>query len=344
MNEKDPIFLSLAMIEERLQEKLTVEILAEGVHFSKYHYQRIFREAVGETVMGYVNRRRLFLAAEELAGTGNSVLSVALKYGYDSHEGFTRSFKAYLGVTPTEYRKYHSFIGLPGKKKEEGRMMYSKSADEMIRELNSLIVQARETAAESRKYGGSDGEGMAVYGQVWEFAAGRTEKMAGQLEEILRRVASVAQNPDEISSRMLIVKAVEDTAFEADVTAFQVGLMIARAMPEHRAAFRPLCASFDRLAQSARMRSGKIVDFLNELWGLILQDMRKNARQRILDAVEAGRAAADKLSNASLPYGYIAEAVREMAEEVAVPTLEEVTVYGLEIGRASCRERVSSRV
>ena len=63
MNEKDPIFLSLAMIEERLQEKLTVEILAEGVHFSKYHYQRIFREAVGETVMGYVNRRRLFLAA-----------------------------------------------------------------------------------------------------------------------------------------------------------------------------------------------------------------------------------------------------------------------------------------
>ena len=330
MNEKDPIFLSLAMIEERLQEKLTVEILAEGVHFSKYHYQRIFREAVGETVMGYVNRRRLFLAAGELAGTGNSVLSVALKYGYDSHEGFTRSFKAYLGVTPTEYRKYHSFIGLPGKKKEEGRMMYSKSADEMIRELNSLIVQARETAAESRKYGGSDGEGMAVYGQVWEFAAGRTEKMAGQLEEILRRVASVAQNPDEISSRMLIVKAVEDTAFEAGVTAFQVGLMIARAMPEHRAAFRPLCASFDRLAQSARMRSGKIVDVLNELWGLILQDMRKNARQRILDAVETGRAAADKLSNASLPYGYIAEAVREMAEEIAVPTLEEVTVYGLE--------------
>ena len=34
--------------------------------------------------------------------------------------------------------------------------------------------------------------------------------------------------------------------------------------------------------------------------------------------------------NASLPYGYIAEAVREMAEEIAVPTLEEVTVYGLE--------------
>lgn len=70
MNEKDPIFRSLAMIEERLQEKLTVEMLAEGIHFSKYHYQRIFREAVGETVMGYVNRRRLFLASGELARAG----------------------------------------------------------------------------------------------------------------------------------------------------------------------------------------------------------------------------------------------------------------------------------
>ena len=110
MKEKNPIFRSLAMIEELLQEKLTVEMLAEDIHFSKYHYQRIFREAVGETVMGYVNRRRLSLAAEELAGTKDSVLSIALKYGYDSHEGFTRSFKAYLGVTPTEYRKYHSFF------------------------------------------------------------------------------------------------------------------------------------------------------------------------------------------------------------------------------------------
>ena len=284
MNEKDPIFRSLAMIEERLQEKLTVEMLAEGIHCSKYHYQRIFREAVGETVMGYVNRRRLFLAAGELAESRDSVLAIALKYGYDSHEGFTRSFKAHLGVTPTEYRKYHSFIGFPGRKKEESAMMYSKSADEMVRELNRLIVEAKETAADTRKIG----------------------------------------------ARFLIVKAVEDAAFEAGVTAFQVGLMIARAQPEHRAAFEPLCARYDSLAQNARVTSGKIAGFLGELWGLILQDMRKNAQQKIGDAVEAGLAAAGKLSDPTLPYGYIAEVVRGIAEALAAPALEEVTVYGLE--------------
>ncbi len=329
MNEKDSIFRSLAMIEERLQEKLTVEILAEGIHFSKYHYQRIFRETVGETVMGYVNRRRLFLAAGELAESRDSVLAIALKYGYDSHEGFTRSFKAHLGVTPTEYRKYHSSIGFPGRKKEERAMMHSKSAEEMVRELNSLIVQAKETAADTRKYKGADGE-AAVYGQVWEFAARRAEDTAGQLEEVLKRVSSVAQNPDEIWPRFLIVKAVEDAAFEASVTAFQVGLMIARAQPEHRAAFEPLCARYDSLAQNTRVKSGKIADLLNELWGLILQDMRKNAKQKIGDAVEAGLAAAGKLSDPALPYGYIAEVVRGIAEALAAPALEEVTVYGLE--------------
>ncbi|HBA51307.1 MAG TPA: hypothetical protein DCZ91_26610 [Lachnospiraceae bacterium] len=329
MNEKDPIFRSLAMIEERLQEKLTVEMLAEGIHFSKYHYQRIFRETVGETVMGYVNRRRLFLAAGELARGRDSVLAIALRYGYDSHEGFTRSFKAHLGVTPTEYRKYHSSIGFLGRKKEE-KAMYSKSAEGMVRELNSLIVQAKETAEDTRKYKGADREAAAVYAQVWEFAARRADKMAGQLEEVLKRITSVTQNPDEISARFLIVKAVEDAAFEASVTAFQVGLMIARALPEYRSTFEPLCARYDSLAQNARVKSGKIAGFLNELWQLILQDMRKNAEQKIGDAVEAGLAAAGKLSDPALPYGYIAEGVREIAEAIAALSLEEVTAYGLE--------------
>ena len=58
-------------------------------------------------------------------------------------------------------------------------MMYSKSADEMVRELNRLIVEAKETAADTRKYKGADGEAAAVYAQVWEFAARRAENTAG---------------------------------------------------------------------------------------------------------------------------------------------------------------------
>ncbi|MDE7284034.1 MAG: hypothetical protein K2N85_10710, partial [Lachnospiraceae bacterium] len=209
-------------------------------------------------------------------------------------------------------------------------MCNSKTTEEMIRELNSLIVQAKETAADTRKQKGVTGDAATVYAQAWEFASERTEKMAEELKKVLERVNSVTQGTDEISARFLIIKAVEDTAFEASVTAFQVGLMIARAIPEYRAAFQPLCEKYDLLAQNARIKSEKIVDFLNELSALIFQDMRKNATQKIQDAVEAGMEAGEKLSDPSLPYGYIADGVREIAEELDSLALEEVTADFLE--------------
>ena len=88
MDKENTVFRSLAIIEEKIREKLTVEKLAQSVHFSKYHYQRLFKETVGHSVMRYVTRRRLALAAEELINTDNSILDIALKYGFDSHEGF----------------------------------------------------------------------------------------------------------------------------------------------------------------------------------------------------------------------------------------------------------------
>lgn len=180
MHDKELIFRSISMIEERIAEKLTVEAIAESIHLSKYHYQRMFREAVGDSVMGYVARRRMALAAEELAGTDSTVLTVALKYGYDSHEGFTRGFKACMGVTPTEYRKHHLPMPSGKRKKEESAMLYSKTTDEMIRELNILTVEAEGTAAYIRKHGGDVPE-APYYGQFWEFAAHRAERMAEQL-------------------------------------------------------------------------------------------------------------------------------------------------------------------
>ena len=339
MNDKSPIFRSLAMIEENIRERLTVEMLAANVHFSKYHYQRIFREAVGDTVMGYVTGRRLYHAAGELAGTRDSVLEIALRYGYDSHEGFTRSFKAYSGVTPTEYRKYHSALSFPERKKEQSTMVYSKHTDELIKELNSLIVQAKETAAYTKKRRETNAQAIALYEQFWELAAERTEKMAEELQEILKCVAAPAQGTDEISARLLLVKAIDDAAFEADVTAFQAGLTVSRAIPEHQAAFQPLCARYDSLAQNARIKSRKMADFLNELSDLILRDMRKQAEQSIQNAVRSGRAAAEKLSDPALPYGYIADGITAIADELDSLALEDVTFSSL-TGAATALETI----
>lgn len=326
MDDKSPIFRSLAIIEENIRERLTVGMLAAGINFSKYHYQRIFREAVGDTVMRYVTRRKLFLAARELVETKDSVLEIALRYGFDSHEGFTRSFKAHSGVTPRSYRKYHFAISFPERKKEQSTMVHLKYTDELIKELNSLIVQAKDTATDTRKYRGADVKAIAFYEQFWELIAERTEKMAEELQKILKRVTTATQNSDEISAHFLLVKVIDDTAFEAGVTAFQAGLMISRAIPEHQAVFQPLCARYDSLAQNAQIRSRKMIDFLNELSDLILQDMRKQAEQRIKKAVESGKAAAEKLSDPTLPYGYIADGITAIVEELDTTDLENVTL------------------
>lgn len=330
MCKETPIGRSLAMIEERIREKLTVEALADGIHFSKYHYQRMFREAVGESVMRYVTRRKLVLAAGELAGTRDTVLEIALRYGYDSHEGFTRSFAAYMGMTPAEYRKYHYAVASLRVGKEKREMMYSKATDEIIRELNGLIVEAKEIADYTRKHTGDTTEAKAFYEPVWNYAADRTEEMAGQLTEMLERIGNIAGCPDGISARFLIVSAIEDAAFVFHLTAFQTGLTMARALPEHREAFELMTGKYRQLARYARMKAGKIADFLSELATLIFQDIRKNAQERLKKAIEAGRAAAEKLSNPALPYLYIVEEILGMTEKLSALSPEKVTVYELE--------------
>lgn len=324
----EAVFDSLEVIEERIREKLTVENLACSVHFSKYHYQRLFREAVGESVMRYVARRRMALAAQELAGTDASVLEIALKYGYDSHEGFTRGFRAHMGVTPAEYRKYHFSIGFPQTQKERGAIMYARNTDEIIKELNQLIVQARETVDFTTK--NRDIPDAVAYAEFWDYTADRTRAAADALTETLERITAIARRPDEISARFMILKAIEDADFQFQLTAFQTRLTVSRAKPEHRKAFEPICGQYAGLARNAGMRAGRIAGFLGELAELIFRDMRENALKCLQEAVESGRAAADALADPALPYGYIADAVRDIADELSSLPLREVTVVHLE--------------
>ena len=105
MKNSNAINGSIDFIESRLTEALDVDELARQAFFSKTHYQRLFRAIVGEPVIEYVKNRRLQLACGDVYAGSSGILDIALRYGYESHEGFTRAFKAYFGVTPSDYRK-----------------------------------------------------------------------------------------------------------------------------------------------------------------------------------------------------------------------------------------------
>lgn len=320
MDRDDPIFRSLAVIEERIQEKLTVEALAQSAHFSKYHYQRLFREAVGESVMRYVARRRMALAAEDLAGTDAAVLDIALKYGYGSHEGFSRAFRAVMGAAPAEYRRYCGPIRPAAARKERGDMAHTKITEEAARQLRGLLVQARETADRTRR----EAQAVPAYAPFWELMAGQAEALAGTLSGALEGLEGDAC-PDGLSACLQTGRAVEDAAFHASAAAFQAGLMTARAAPEDRAVLRPTAERFRRLAGAGRQKAGKIAGYFRDLASLIFQDMRKEAARRLSAAVQAGRDAAAGIADPALPYGYIAGALSAMAEALSAAPLEEVT-------------------
>ncbi|WP_404825652.1 AraC family transcriptional regulator [Fictibacillus norfolkensis] len=95
---------TLDYIEENLQNRITLEELAELACFSPFHYHRVFQFLVGESVMDYVRKRRLSHAAKRLLQSDDKVIDIAFDLGFHYHESFNRAFKKHYGRSPREYR------------------------------------------------------------------------------------------------------------------------------------------------------------------------------------------------------------------------------------------------
>ena len=92
-------------IEEHITEPTDYARAAKEACSSPFNFQRVFTLLCGYTLGDYVRMRRLTLAGEELLSTDAKVIDVALKYGYDSPESFSRAFTRFHGVSPSAVRK-----------------------------------------------------------------------------------------------------------------------------------------------------------------------------------------------------------------------------------------------
>ena len=89
----------------QLADELTVVRLAEKLDVSPWHFQRLFKSWVGETLGNYIRGRRLSEGARLLRETSDGIIDIAFKVGFNSHEAFTRSFKAQFGLSPKQFRQ-----------------------------------------------------------------------------------------------------------------------------------------------------------------------------------------------------------------------------------------------
>lgn len=92
-------------IEEHISEPTDCERIAREMNISSFYFQKIFSILCGFTVGEYIRNRRLALAGSELLSADEKIIDIALKYGYDSPEGFTRAFARFHGVTPSDVRR-----------------------------------------------------------------------------------------------------------------------------------------------------------------------------------------------------------------------------------------------
>ena len=96
---------AIRFIEENITEDLTVGRIAREVNTSAFYFQKGFSMLCGYTVGEYVRMRRLSLAGEELTSSDTKVIDLAIKYGYDSADSFTKAFTRFHGNTPTDVRQ-----------------------------------------------------------------------------------------------------------------------------------------------------------------------------------------------------------------------------------------------
>lgn len=96
---------ALNYIEEHLIEEIDYDKVAKEAACSNFYFQRIFSILCGMTLGDYIRNRRLTLAGNELKLANSKVIDIALKYGYESPESFTRAFSRFHGITPSEAKK-----------------------------------------------------------------------------------------------------------------------------------------------------------------------------------------------------------------------------------------------
>jgi AraC family transcriptional regulator len=91
-------------MEANITEKLDIEKVARIALSSSFHFQRMYYMLTGVTVAEYIRRRRLTLAAQDIL-SGEKVIDVAYRYGYETPEAFTKAFRKMHGISPSAARE-----------------------------------------------------------------------------------------------------------------------------------------------------------------------------------------------------------------------------------------------
>ena len=112
MNSIELLQQVLEYIEIHLEDDLSINTIAKVHYVSASHLHRLFATLSSYSLKEYIKKRRLSCAALALVETNEKVMTIALKYGYESYEGFSRAFKRFYNCAPLTFREDNMHIEL----------------------------------------------------------------------------------------------------------------------------------------------------------------------------------------------------------------------------------------
>lgn len=101
---------AIAYVETNLCYEIDIDRVAQIACVTKDSFLRFFSYITGMTLSEYIRCRRLTLAAYELRNGDSKVIDVAIKYGWDSADAFTKAFVRQHGITPTGARDLNTAL------------------------------------------------------------------------------------------------------------------------------------------------------------------------------------------------------------------------------------------
>lgn len=179
-------------IENNLINDITQQMVADSCYISLSSLQKLFRYAMNLSVKEYISKRRITNAANDLLSSDMTIMDIAFKYQYNSHEVFTRAFTKVWNESPSSFRKHWKFSGLFPKFKYH----YEKGMDiDMIRKKVDVSNMYEVIKNMSNTYViGFDIKGMIAFNDI-EYEVGDLA-----LLETARRI------DEEMTSDMVLIR------------------------------------------------------------------------------------------------------------------------------------------
>lgn len=153
---RDTLERVLAYVDQHIYEKISLPELADVAGYSPFYFSKLFAEAMGIPVTGYIRIRKLQYALCSLL-EGKKVLEVSLMYAFESHEGFTRSFSKVFGMSPSTVRKYLTSYQVPKYRVPDlntgGKSMEVKKEETLLNHMHLLVFEVLRTSLEEAEGG-----------------------------------------------------------------------------------------------------------------------------------------------------------------------------------------------